>query len=470
MSEGEDGVPRAVSGSGLRAVRRLATRDAAAEEAKVETSAKVRADASAQSEAGAEVGARAGVRAAAEAARPRPFPLLDGRGDLASFVALLADRARQAIVVDRSRDWCASSPALRALPLRAQLCLLHRSVAALLRPADVAPVAATLFLDAPVHALLTWLNFLIEGEVGRQRGEQLKLVRRGSSQRQNRQRSKGASEDSDGDEDQEGQVDANGSEGWCGERTWTLALYELATNGAAPVRRDVTDLRAWRAIVAEIAASVLEAPHGLVAALAAPSPSDTSAAALRGASIEAWAAAVAAGGGGEGYLLDCDTDALLAAGASPVPRVAFSPEAVRLANVSLAALAFDTTAEASFFEPAGLGSDGGVDDGGDGGGGDDCVSESAKLGQIAEAVELLTGAERQASEARADAMMLVAEAAKAAEGAKGPPSGPARAKTSERLARAKRREAAAVALWEEQCEGLTQALALLIRGLAQQVR
>jgi hypothetical protein len=268
-----------------------------------------------------------------------------------------------------------------------------------------------------LHALVTYLNTLIEKECEAQGGQQLHQQRRGSSQRQHRQRSKGgASEDAASDSDSEGEGD---DERWCNERTWTLGLYELATSGAVPVRRDVTDLRTWRAVVSEIVAAVLRAPHELVAAFDAEASGMASGRAGEGA-CEGWVDRVVAAGGGVGYL----SDTLLSGGVLPTPRgLSLTADSARFANVSLAALAFADTSEGSFFEPAGLADD---DKGGS--------SEAVKLGQIAEAVELLTGAERQALEARADAMVLVSEAQKAVDGATGKESRAWAAKVAERLA------------------------------------
>ena len=99
----------------------------------------------------------------------------------------------------------------------------------------------TLLLEAPLHALVRSLLPLIKDEVGEQAGRRLPDRRR---------RPPGGSQAPGGGGG--GGEEAADDEDWCAQRTFTLALYELATRGSVPVRRDATDLRVWDALLAEV--------------------------------------------------------------------------------------------------------------------------------------------------------------------------------------------------------------------------
>jgi hypothetical protein len=371
----------------------------------------------------------------------RAFATIDGASDVATFLFRLADAARQSLVVDHDFSTGGCCPLIDALPPRTQLVVLQRSLAALLRPAnsELAPLPASLFLEAPVYALVMHLLPLIEAEVEEQ-GDERALVepRRGSSQRQHRQhRGDHGSGEEDDDNEAAGVAAAN-DEDWCQQRCFALALYELATAGAVPVRRDCRDLSLWRSLLAQAAAALLACPPRLVAALGSR---DGPRRALEAVGLDGRAL--------ELYVSDANWETA-SAHAMGAPSAAVGPDELRWANLWIAALCCEDTAEATFFASPRPYKEGG--------------DEQAGIASVAEAVALFAEAERSATEGQRSAADLVraAEDALRAAGQRNP-------KLEERCARARARAAETLAVRAEQCGHLTQALALLLQLLAHQV-
>jgi hypothetical protein len=229
-----------------------------------------------------------------------------------------------------------------------KLVLIQRAVSSLLRPSDSA-VTATLFLDVAIHALIHSLLVRIEREIATQ----------------------GAASISD-------LVDEECDETWCESRLFTLALYELCPARPLTTSRDATDMAAWCQLVVEITESLLVLPPVLLHVLGCDLEADDALPRLaqgvcsygssHPARDEVWVAA---------YLADAES-----VGPRLRPRLSCGPSDLRFANVCLAALAFDETSEASFFN--------------------ECFEGQAtaeRIRRVAEAVALLTEAERSAQDA-----------------------------------------------------------------------
>ena len=371
--------------------------------------------------------------------RRRTFATMDGTSDVATFLFRLADAVRQSLVVDHDFSTGGACPLMDALPPRIQLVVIQRSLAALLRQPSDTPLPASLFLEAPIYALVMHLLPLIEAEIEEQGDSSLADHRRGSSQRQHRQRR--------GDDGTSGELndEANESEGdedWCQQRCFALALYELATAGAVPVRRDCSDLHLWRSLLAEAVGALLAAPPALVSSLGSL---DGPLAALEAVGLDGEALDL--------YVSDVQWVDDRGGSSGGVPLAEVEPEDVRMANLWIAALCWEDTTEAFFFVHPRQGSNSGS------------KNEEADIASLGEAVTLFIEAEKSATEAQHSAADLERAAHDAISAAVGRPS----AKLEEKFARAQARAAETKALRAEQCGNLTRALALYLQLLAHQV-
>jgi len=375
--------------------------------------------------------------------RRRTFATIDGTSDVATFVFRLADAARQSLVVDHDFSTGGACPLIDALPPRTQLVVIQRSLAALLRQPSDTPLPASLFLEAPIYALVMHLLPLIEAEIEEQGDSSLADPRRGSSQRQHRQRRGDDGKSGENDDDEAN--DSEGDEDWCQQRCFALALYELSTAGAVPVRRDCSDLKLWRSLLAEAVGALLAAPPALVSSLGSQ---DGPLAALEAVGLDGQALDL--------YVCDVkwgdDRDGTSRGLGVPLTEV--DPEEVRWANLWIAALCWEDTNEAFFFtHPR---------QGGKGGGSN---NEEADIASLGEAVTLFIEAEKSATEAQHSADDLERAAHDAISTAVGRPS----SKLEEKFARAQAKAAETKALRAEQCGNLTRALALYLQLLAHQV-
>eukprot|EP00615_Pteridomonas_danica_P012157 CAMPEP_0114342258 /NCGR_PEP_ID=MMETSP0101-20121206/9661_1 /TAXON_ID=38822 ORGANISM="Pteridomonas danica, Strain PT" /NCGR_SAMPLE_ID=MMETSP0101 /ASSEMBLY_ACC=CAM_ASM_000211 /LENGTH=614 /DNA_ID=CAMNT_0001476269 /DNA_START=15 /DNA_END=1859 /DNA_ORIENTATION=- len=451
----------------------------------------------------------------AEKEKPmRTFPCFPGDGDLASLLIRLADQARYTIFNERKLDEVTmKSPFFTNLSPRFQIILLYRCIRALILPSKNSknndkmthPYTATFFLDVTLHALLRTMVPGITQEI-------ISQQENNSGFKQNAMRnddSGGGGGDDDGDSEDE-DCDA---ENFCKHRTFLLAFYELCTGISNPIDRDSTNLKQWLGLVDDVTLAIFNNT----------SPKLLTAMETSSHNIDDVLARMASATDGVNYewkdIYFSDTilsDKQISSSSSLSvtkfnnndesrgclfwPRDQFTPEDLRFANLCLSALSFEDSSDASFFNPFPLASASGASqhDDGDGGGGGGLSGrdseEEERIESIKQAVMLLQQSEDSANEAQAHAhaMVVAAEEAIATAGSRGErrdketaesggggrngvrsgssskKSKERQAKLKDKLAYAQKQESRALAIREEQCRDLIQAITLLLHAVSQQ--